>query len=160
MTRFPTGLAHLIPADLTGSIEGIAVRPKRREAVELVNSWDLTTRADHSRSKKRAVTLISEAHIHAVASLIQQPDLEWSNTRRNLLVRGVNVNALRGRRFRIGDEVVLEGTQACHPCSRMVEVFGPRGYAAMMGMGGLCAAIIRPGTITIGDTIELLPDTD
>lgn len=160
MARFPKGLAHLIPHDLTGVVEGIVVRPKRRQPVRAVTSWDLATSADHGRSKSRAVTLISAEHVDAIAALAGVEALDWGDLRRNLLIRGLNVNALRGRRFTIGDTVVLEGTKPCDPCSRMPEIVGPKGYAAMMGLGGTCAAIAVAGTIRVGDALRILPLED
>ena len=56
--------------------------------------------------------------------------------RRNLVVSGISLAALRERCFRIG-EAVLEGTGECHPCSRMEESLGPGGYNAMRGHGGI-----------------------
>jgi MOSC domain-containing protein YiiM len=76
--------------------------------------------------------------------------------RRNLVVSGLPLVALKGRRFRIG-EVVLEGTDACDPCSRMEDALGPGGYNAMRGMGGLCARIVEGGRILRGDTVVALP---
>ena len=72
--------------------------------------------------------------------------------RRNLVVSGIPLAALRGRRFRIGD-VLLEGTDACDPCSRMEAALGPGGYNAMRGMGGLCARILEGGTLRRGDAV-------
>jgi MOSC domain-containing protein YiiM len=60
--------------------------------------------------------------------------------RRNLVVSGINLVALKGQRFQIGD-AVLEGTSFAHPCSRMEEVLGQGGYNAMRGHGGLCARV-------------------
>jgi MOSC domain-containing protein YiiM len=73
--------------------------------------------------------------------------------RRNLVVSGIPLIALKGRRFRIG-EVLLEGTDACDPCSRMEAALGPGGYNAMRGHGGLCARIVEGGTIRIGDALQ------
>ena len=159
MTRFPKGLARLIPDDLTGEVVGLVVRPKRRAPVVPVDAWDISGSADHGRSGKRAVTLISEEHVEAIRALADAPDLRWEDLRRNVLIRGLSVNAMRGRRIAVGD-VVLEGTKPCDPCSRMPEIVGPAGYAAMLGIGGMCAAIVTPGVIRVGDPVRLLPLDD
>ncbi|MDF1762850.1 MAG: sulfurase, partial [Oleibacter sp.] len=57
--------------------------------------------------------------------------------------------------FRIGEAVFL-ATAQCHPCSRMDEVLGQGGHAAMLGHGGLCAKILRSGEIKVGDEIVVL----
>ena len=67
--------------------------------------------------------------------------------------RGINLFALKDRRFRIGD-AVLETSGECAPCSLMEEVLGPGGYNAMRGHGGITARIIESGQIKIGDAIE------
>ena len=64
--------------------------------------------------------------------------------------------SLQDRRFRIG-ETVLEHTGPCHPCSRMEENFGPGGYNAMRGHGGITARVVEGGTIHVGDAVEKMP---
>ena len=75
--------------------------------------------------------------------------------RRNVVVSGIPLIALKERRFRIGD-VLLEGTDECDPCSRMEDALGPGGYNAMRGHGGLCARILEGGVFRIGDRVEAL----
>jgi MOSC domain-containing protein YiiM len=77
--------------------------------------------------------------------------------RRNLLTRGINLLALKDRRFRIGD-ALLETSGECAPCSLMEEVLGPGGYNAMRGHGGVNARIIESGHVTIGDAIERIDE--
>jgi MOSC domain-containing protein YiiM len=78
--------------------------------------------------------------------------------RRNLVVSGVNLLALKGRRFLVG-EAMLEGTGPCHPCSRMEEALGPGGLNAMRGHGGLNARVLQGGLIRLGAAVWVLgPD--
>ena len=77
--------------------------------------------------------------------------------RRNVVVSGIPLVALKGRRFRIGG-VLLEGTDDCDPCSRMEAALGPGGFNAMRGHGGLCARILDGGAIALGDTVISLND--
>ena len=74
-----------------------------------------------------------------------QPDL----VRRNLVVEGINLLALKGRLVRIG-EAVLEVTGECHPCSRMEQALGVGGYNAMRGQGGLTARVMVGGDAAAG----------
>jgi MOSC domain-containing protein YiiM len=102
---------------------------------------------------KRQVTLIQAEHLPVVAAL-----LGWSEppdpalVRRNLVVAGINLVALKGARFRVGG-ALLEGTGACHPCSRMEEALGAGGYSAMRGHGGLTARVIQGGMVAVGDAV-------
>ena len=72
--------------------------------------------------------------------------------RRNLVTRGINLLALKERRFRVG-AALLEATGECHPCSRMEETLGPGGYNAVRGHGGLTARVLEGGTVRLGDAV-------
>ena len=77
--------------------------------------------------------------------------------RRNVVVRGINLLALKGRRFRIGP-ALLEASGECHPCTRMEEILGAGGYNAMRGLGGITARVIEGATIRIGDAVVALTE--
>jgi hypothetical protein len=79
--------------------------------------------------------------------------VEARELRRNLVVSGINLAALRGRRVRVGG-AVLGITGPCAPCSRMEAALGPGGYTAMRGHGGWCAEVVRPGVIALGDEVS------
>lgn len=144
-----------------GRVEWIGLRPARDEAMTAVERVQATTEGglDGDRYKggsgKRGVTLIQAEHLPVIAALAQRPDLQAALLRRNVVVSGIPLVALKGRRFRVGD-VVLEGTEDCDPCSRMEDALGPGGYNAMRGHGGLCARIIEGGSFGIGDAVEAL----
>ena len=103
-------------------------------------------------SGKRGITLIQAEHLPVIAALSGHAGIAPATLRRNLVVSGIPLVALKGRRFRIGG-VLLEGSDACDPCSRMEAALGPGGYNAMRGMGGLCARILEGGAINVGDAV-------
>jgi MOSC domain-containing protein YiiM len=79
-------------------------------------------------------------------------DLTAAATRRNVLTRGVDLNALVGRVFRIGN-VVLRGVERCDPCSRL-QKFTYRGVMRdLRDHGGLRAEILVGGEIRVGDPV-------
>ena len=73
------------------------------------------------------------------------------------MVSGLNLLVIKGLKVQLGEDVILDITGECHPCSRMEEELGPGGYNAMRGHGGLTAHITQGGTIRVGDVVRVLP---
>ena len=144
-----------------GKVEWIGLRPARDEAmiatgtVQAIAGAGLVGDRYKSGSGKRGITLIQAEHLPAIAALAQRPDLTPALLRRNVVVSGIPLIALKQRRFRIGT-AVFEGTEECDPCSRMEDALGPGGYNAMRGHGGLCARIVEGGTFGLGDALVAL----
>jgi len=103
------------------------------------------------KSGTRQVTLLQQEHLAVVESLIGRAVLP-QQMRRNLLVSGINLLALKKCRFRVG-QVLLETTGLCHPCSKMERELGPGGFNAMRGHGGLTARVIESAVMRLGDPI-------
>ena len=155
-------LATLFDAPVhPGEVRWIGLRPQRRAALQAVESAILEAGAglqgDHygKLEGKRQVTLIGATDLAAIASYLRRDHVEPADLRRNIVVSGLNLAALKGRCFSIGG-AVLETTGDCHPCSRMEETFGPGGYNAVRGHGGITARVLNGGTIRIGDRVERL----
>ncbi len=108
------------------------------------------------RSGKRHVTLLQQEHLSVIALLADQ-QVSAEMLRRNLLVSGINLLALKGQHFSIGETVFL-ATGFCHPCSQMEKTLGAGGYNVMRGHGGLTAQIITSGRIKINDPVIALTD--
>jgi len=148
-----------------GRLEWIGRRPARRTELESMLEADVLTdrhlAGDHASPKaggKRQITLIQQEHLAAVAGFLGLSEpLAPGRLRRNLVVSGLNLLALKGRQIQLGDEVVLDITGECHPCSRMEEELGPGGYNAMRGHGGLTAHIAQGGRLRVGDVVRVLP---
>ena len=149
MSRFPR----------PGRVEWIGIRPQRRaplQSVERVKLGSGGLDGDHRRKPgARAVTLIQAEHLPAIASMAGLEKLDPSLLRRNIVVAGINLLALRHNRFRLGS-AVLKGVDICAPCSRMEEMLGPGGYNAMRGHGGLCAAVLEEGEVAVGDAVNAI----
>ena len=146
-----------------GRVAWIGLRPAQRAPITVVEAAridvDEGVVGDRYRSNgagKRQVTLIGAEDLAAIARFMGLDRVSPELFRRNILVEGLNLHALKGRRFRIGS-AVLEYTDECHPCSRMEEALGPGGYNAMRNRGGITARVIASGAVRIGDPLVRLP---
>ena len=108
----------------------------------------------------REVTLIEQEALDALAR--NDPPLQGGpvhlapvDHRRNLTVRGVPLNHLVGRRFRVGD-VILRGGRLNFPCKYLEELLGQPVYLPLYNRSGLNCGIERGGIIRPGDPITLL----
>jgi MOSC domain-containing protein YiiM len=101
----------------------------------------------------REVSLIEEETIEALRR-DHNLALAAGVTRRNITTRGVPLNHLVGREFRVG-EATLRGVELCEPCKHLVDVTGVRSLLpALVHRGGLHAQILSSGEINVGDAIE------
>lgn len=113
---------------------------------------------DHRMEKTpgsgRQVTIISEEYIQMISHFLGGKSVSPLLLRRNLVVKNINLSALRYQQFQIGS-AVFEAGALCHPCARMEQALGKGGIAAMMGHGGLCCKVIESGTFKVGDAVNL-----
>lgn len=158
----PTMAELMTVFPLAGRVVWIGVRPGRRLPPSPLTRVDAMAgqglAGDHYRPGMRGsrqVTLIQAEHLPVVGALLGRPPPGPELLRRNLVVAGINLLALKGMRFRVGG-AVLEGSGLCHPCSRMEEVLGLGGYNAMRGHGGLTARVVIGGSIGLGDAVEAI----
>jgi MOSC domain-containing protein YiiM len=98
------------------------------------------------------LTLI-ESEVLDQLSLPGGATLDYLDARRNIVTRGVDLNALVGRRFRIGDVECL-GRRLCEPCSHLERLTGQGVLRALIHRGGLRADILSDGQIEVGSAIE------
>lgn len=154
------------PPHVVGRVEAVIVRgdpraPARR--IEATTALAGIGLADDRLGKRgeaelstRQVTLIQQEHLPVIAQLAHVGEVDVVALRRNLVVSGINLLALRNAKVQVG-EAVLEIVGPCAPCSRMEEAVGPGGYAAMRGHGGMTARIVTGGSIRVGDAVRAVP---
>lgn len=141
-----------------GKLQWIGIRPARKaemetpESVLAIAGRGLQGDRYNSKNGKRQVTLIQGEHLLAIASMLGKESVAPELLRRNLVVTGINLLALKDKQFRVG-EALLEYTGLCHPCSAMEATFGAGGYNAVRGHGGITARILESGDIKLGDAI-------
>ncbi len=112
----------------------------------------------HFQSEGRwgqALTLVEEEALEMLASehgVLMAP----VDTRRNIVTRGIDLNALMGKRFRIGS-VLCQGSRLAEPCAWLQKTTPKGMLRGLVHRGGLRADILEDGTIKAGDPIA--PDT-
>ncbi len=102
----------------------------------------------------QALTLIASEAVDAVASE-GDVSVEPAATRRNVLTRGIDVNALVGKRFRIGS-VECEGVELCEPCTSLEAMTQTGVIKAFVHRAGLNADILSDGEISVGDAVVVV----
>ena len=103
----------------------------------------------------RALTLIAAEALEAMAGE-HGVEITAAESRRNVLTRGIDLNALVGRRFRVGDVECL-GVELCEPCTSLERLTRPGVIKGLAHRGGLNADILSDGEIAVGD--EVVPLT-
>jgi MOSC domain-containing protein YiiM len=97
----------------------------------------------------RALTLIEAEALEDVA-------LTGAQSRRQVVVRGVRLNDLVGRRFRVGDVECL-GIELCEPCRHLESITRPGIIKQLIHRAGLNADVLNDGTISVGDPVVVHP---
>lgn len=87
------------------------------------------------------------------ADVLDALELPWEEARRNVVTRGISLNGLAGRRFRIGD-VVCIGRRLAEPCAHLEKLSRPGLLRPLVHRAGLRADILEGGTIAVGDRVE------
>ena len=100
--------------------------------------------------EKQQITFLSREVVEQMRESLGLTDLDCSTLRRNILVSGVDLNELIGRRFRLGG-VLFEGVEECKPCYWMDEAVAPGANAFLVGRGGLRCRILEDGVIACGE---------
>jgi MOSC domain-containing protein YiiM len=107
---------------------------------------------DYRDDFKGQVTFFDRAVADEIESALTLDNFELSRLRRNVVVSGVELNRLIGKRFEIGDVEFL-GTEECAPCYWMDRALGPGAEALLKGRGGLRCRILTSGELKCGQTM-------
>jgi MOSC domain-containing protein YiiM len=147
---------------MTGTVEQIAISPLESALPATVVSVEVLAeqgpRGDRyfltepgKRPEGGDLTLIEAEALESFSAETGIP-LNHQESRRNLLTRGVRLNDLVGRRFRVG-EVECLGIELCEPCNHLQSLTRPGVLKGLVHRGGLCADVVRSGTIRVGDDL-------
>jgi MOSC domain-containing protein YiiM len=96
----------------------------------------------------QAITLVESEQVEAVG-------LAPGATRRQVTTRGVDLNGLVGKRFRVG-EVECYGVELCEPCGHLQSMTRPGIIKELTHRAGINADILTDGTIAVGDEVVAL----
>lgn len=151
---------------MTGKISSLHISPESNAPCQAVDVLQLHAgkgiRGDHhyrenGGAPETELTLIAAEEIEAF-NYRTGLDLQAGDLRRNVLIHGLDLNALVGRRFRLGD-VEAEGLELCEPCRPLGQRLATESVAAstivreLTRRGGLRARILHDGVVRPGDAI-------
>jgi MOSC domain-containing protein YiiM len=105
--------------------------------------------------RRASVTVIGADALDAVAAELGV-SIDPVATRRNIVLRGVDVDALRGVRFSLDSgsgPVLFQGNRPANPCAWMDHELAPGAFRAMRGRGGVRCEPLSDGTLSVGDAV-------
>jgi MOSC domain-containing protein YiiM len=144
---------------LAGRVEGIFLSPQKGELPHPVESAEAVAGTGLRGNRYFREGSAPEQHL----TLIEAEQLEWLRAEhgmgvgaaisgRNVLVRGIGLNDLVGKRFRVGD-VECRGVMLCEPCKTFEGRTHPGLIKAFVHRAGLNAELVTSGTIAVGDDV-------
>ena len=104
---------------------------------------------DHKEDYKGQITFFSEEVASQMEDELNVSGFDRSAMRRNVLISGIDLNSLIGKRFKLG-EVIFSGSEECAPCGWMEEAVGPGAHGWLKGNGGLRCRIETTGQVKTG----------
>ena len=158
------------PAEATGVVAGLLLAPAAEAPLEQVPAavalagrgleGDRYATGDGTFSgtgRGYELTLIEAEALEALAG--EGLEISWAEARRNVVTRGIGLNALVGRRFMVG-EVECVGRRLAEPCSHLQRLAPAGILGGLVHRGGLRADILGDGTVRVGDPVVPVPETD
>ncbi|MBB3666185.1 hypothetical protein FB384_005146 [Prauserella sediminis] len=157
-------------ARLSGTVEAIAVTAEATEPMRLVSqALACAGRGlDGDRYAAKAGTFtpaddtvrgydltLVEAEVLDELRLSDGGTLGYAEARRNIVTRGLELNALVGRRFRVG-KVECLGQRLCEPCAHLEHLTSAGALRGLIHRGGLRADVLTDGKITTDSDIETI----
>jgi MOSC domain-containing protein YiiM len=138
---------------MSGTVEGITLVLDKTGATRVVDAVDAAAGGGLDGDYHSDLTLIAS---EALEGLERDTgiSLTGEGSRRNVLTRGIDLNALVGRRFSVGD-VDAVGVELAEPCTKLQRISGERGVLrGLVHRGGLRADVISSGRIRVGDAVR------
>jgi MOSC domain-containing protein YiiM len=141
----------------TGSVEAITLVLDSSGATRVVDAVDASPDGGLEGDYHSDLTLIASEALEGLRA-DSGIELTGEQSRRNVLTRGVELNALVGQRFAVGDVKAI-GVELAEPCTKLQRISGERGVLrGLVHRGGLRADIVSGGRIRVGDAIQAPDD--
>ncbi len=143
---------------MKGRVEAIFISPQRGELPQPVESVQAVAgkgldgnRYFDTGRPHQEVTLIESEQLERITAE-DGLEIDAAATGRNILTRGIDLNALVGRRFRVGP-AECRGIELCEPCTTMEARTAPGAIKALVHRAGLNAEILVGGELHPGDEV-------
>jgi MOSC domain-containing protein YiiM len=107
------------------------------------------------KGRPRQITLVEAEALEAVAAALGLAVVPPGASRRQVVVRGIALNATIGRYLRVGP-LLVKVEAPCDPCRNLETKIGPGARAAMETRGGVCGRVIEGGVLSPGDSISMV----
>ena len=112
------------------------------------------TFSPHPQKPDYEITLVEKEKLDTFAIETGLPFTAF-HARRNLVTEGVDLNALAGKEFLVG-EVRIRGIRWCEPCNYLAKSTFPETLRGLIHKGGLRAQIVSEGVVRVGDKVIVL----
>jgi MOSC domain-containing protein YiiM len=155
--RPPSGAGTVVEINISPQHEVLPAPVQRARAVSgrgLEGDRNFFAGQGTQPERDRELTLIAMEALDALAAE-HGIELTAAESRRNIATRGIDLNRLEGRRFRVG-AVECEGVELCEPCNDLQRLTKPGVLRGLVHRGGLRAAILTDGEIAVGDPVAPL----
>jgi MOSC domain-containing protein YiiM len=145
------GIGEIVAIHTTDTKGGTLVP---RDTVTVIVHQGIPEDRNFGRAWRRNVTFVEEERLMAVCTALGVPYVPGCS-RRNVTTRGIRLDELVGKRFRVGT-VELVGIELCQPCAIMEGSVGKGATAALADQAGIRAHALTTGSFRVGDGFALL----
>ncbi len=139
------------------SIHRVPAKDEPAEALDAANviaNFGLEGDWRSRKGRGRQMTLIDADALVQVAEALKLPGIPAGASRRQVVVRGLPLNATVGQRLRVGP-LLVEVHDLCEPCRNMEKTIGRGALWAMQNCGGVCGRVLEGGTLRTGDGVAV-----
>lgn len=143
---------------MPGRVEAIRIAPEHEQLPEQVDTVEVTDEgmAGDRYFGRGDITLVEAEALEAFNEETGIP-LSHAEIRRQVLTRGVSLNDLLNKRFRVGG-VEAVGVEWCEPCNHIQDLTYPGVLKGMVHRAGLRADVVQAGRIAVGDEVDEVRD--